>query len=294
MNNYQKLTGDQVVQRYNLRLQGRYPYPFDKAEWDTYFIHKKFVPYTITTYQSFELIGKKPVSSVFIGKIVGLLADPGKIMFQVVEVGEDNYVRNNYVRNGKRIVFDDKDKSENLVPTEALVDVMGYNTYMYGYKSLTVRVVLSEYEFLPFTLHHKQKIITHNKDINPYAFIGDNETYDFDESRQKILFDLFPGLSTWFTSPEAGLVQTSRFLTASYPQGPQLQTTNLPIIASFLGLRDLGRQLYEEEAPAPGSSRQGTLLQQRSETGYVIEPDEVERNRQIERDRELQRTLRNS
>jgi len=299
MNNYQKLTGDQVVQRYNLRLQGRYPDdPFDKfdrAEWDTYFIHKKFAPYTITT-----LIGKIPVSSVFIGKIVGLLADPGKIMFQVVEVGEGNYIRNQVSRERERIIFDDKDKSENLVPTEALVKVMGYNTLQPygqpGYESLTVRVVLSEYEFLPFTLRHKRKIITQNKDINPYRSIiddDDNETYVFDESIQKNLFDLFPGLSGWLTSPDAGLVQASRFLTASYPKGPQLQITNLPIIAKFLGQKDLGDQLYREEAPKPGSSRQGTLLQQRSETGYV-EPNEVERNRQVERDRERQRTLRNS
>ena len=74
---------------------------------------------------------------------------------------------------------------------------------------------------------------------------------------------------------EASLVQTSRFLTASHPQGPQLQIKNIPIIASFLGL---------EEAV---SSPQGTLLRQRSETGSVSK--QYGEQTQLYRDRELQR-----
>jgi hypothetical protein len=274
LQNNKIMSGDEVVQRLKVGDDEEEDfYDFNTFFDNSYIFRKKFGP--------FKDLNSEPLWRVFIGKILQFLA-PQTFMVRVLKERDGTFTRDTGYRRQNNLNLFLKNKSKDtvgvrdrLIPTQALIELFEYNSTSDEYRreGYLRRILLSDYEFRPFTVFYEEKIFKRHESFNVY------EEDKFVTSTPQILYDLF-------IAEEAGLVQASRFLTASYPKGPQLQITNLPIIAKFLGQNKLGDQLYNEEAPKPGSSRQGTLLQQRSQTGYVIEPD-----KQGERDRQLQRTL---
>jgi hypothetical protein len=178
-------------------------------------------------------------------------------------------------KEGDTMGLDDV-SNDSLVPTQAKIRIVAFpfnqnRTRIIQMSTQWCRVLLSKYEYREFTHDLYLKIVKNNRKI---------ETFE----DMKMLANLF-------NTPDDNFVQSSRFLVAQYPKGPQLQITNLPLIARFLGLEQLGRKLQDEEAPAPHAAAQqgyvrGTLLRQRETTGYVLEKQrELEEKQQLERDR---------
>jgi hypothetical protein len=205
--------------------------------------------------QRTDLSGK-PLWPIFIGSIEEFYA-PKKLMIPlgyglsyVQPIGRE--------RTGDTVGVPD----ENVVPTQVKVRFVTFPRLQVRQGQLEYqvrlrygedyRILLSEYEFRSFEPFY-EKILSRNEEIrSPH--------------------DLQRALSFLFETKEDNFVQAARFLTAAYPQGPELQITNLPLLASFLGLSKLGFQLFDEEAPLPlDQGVRGTLLRQRSSTGYVVE-----------------------